>query len=314
MTITHRYRCTPVLYCTLAAILVVSALGSGGATAQSIVTEIIDTAACDRMPDGLSASEWSSIRAAYEANRHTASAVEGGYQARNPGQSWRTNFDGRGFLTTPDAGGWSWGLELVSHGREGAERAVASPTCVEAEGKRVSYQWSESLTEWYVNDQRGLEHGYTVHERPEGIIGETPVPHFQITLAVRGGLVPRVGSNGRDVTFVDANGGGVVNYTGLSVFDADGASVPARFEACFRLGALPARSLERGDPRFGCRRPTRDLQASPSNSNNADTNSHTAQTTAVLQACTVAIHQCNTETGHSRCHRRLRKYFCRFRQ
>ncbi len=33
----------------------------------------------DRVPEGLSASDWSSIRAAYEANRHAAFAVEGGY-------------------------------------------------------------------------------------------------------------------------------------------------------------------------------------------------------------------------------------------
>ena len=57
----------------------------------------------DGVPEGLSASDWSSIRAAYEANRHAAFAVEGGYQVWNPGQQWRTRFDGRGFVTTPAA-------------------------------------------------------------------------------------------------------------------------------------------------------------------------------------------------------------------
>lgn len=84
------------------------------------------------VPEGLSTSDWSSIRAAYEANRHAAFAVEDGYQARNPGQQWRTRFDGRGFVTSPDSGSWSWGLELVSYGRAGTERAVDRPTCVEA--------------------------------------------------------------------------------------------------------------------------------------------------------------------------------------
>jgi len=74
-------------------------------------------------PEGLSASDWAGIRAAYETNRHAAFAVEGGagvspaYVARNPSQQWRTHFDGRGFLTTPEAGGWSWGLELIGYGR-----------------------------------------------------------------------------------------------------------------------------------------------------------------------------------------------------
>ena len=53
---------------------------------------------------GLPTRDWASIRAAYEANRHAAFAVEGGYQARNPGQQWLTRFDGRGFTVQPDAG------------------------------------------------------------------------------------------------------------------------------------------------------------------------------------------------------------------
>ncbi len=64
------------------------------------------------LPDGMSKGDWAGIRAAYEAVRHAAYSVAGGHEARNPGQSWRTHFDGRGFLTRPDAGGWSWGLEL----------------------------------------------------------------------------------------------------------------------------------------------------------------------------------------------------------
>jgi hypothetical protein len=156
------------------------------------------------VPEGLSAADWSSIRAVYEANRHAAFPVEDGYVARNLDQQWRTRFDGRGFVTTPDGGGWSWGLELVRYGRAGEECTSAGPsrarqqagsmgtptnpsrdqeepapsrsrpgqtmlglpTSVEAEGGRVSYRWDETLIEWYVNDPRGLEHGYTVHRRP----------------------------------------------------------------------------------------------------------------------------------------------------
>jgi hypothetical protein len=244
------------------------------------------------VPDGLSASDWSSIRAAYDAGRHAAHAVEVGYQARNPGQQWRTCFDGRGFLTTPDrpttdrasvqgADGWSWGLELVSYGREGAEREVAkrivdsvapvsnrcispgamptsssacsssaclAPSCVGSDGNRVSYEWDDALTEWYVNDPRGLEHGYTVHKRPNPRHSResvSPTPRhsresgnpadsgclLQFTLAVRGDLRTRINNDGRGVTFVDDNGAAVVNYTGLTAYDADGAVVPAWFEA-----------------------------------------------------------------------------------
>jgi hypothetical protein len=66
----------------------------------------------DTLPQGLSATDWSSIREQMQVKRHAALLVEGGHQARNPGQQWQTRFDGRGFTTRPDAGGWEWGLEL----------------------------------------------------------------------------------------------------------------------------------------------------------------------------------------------------------
>ena len=71
----------------------------------------------DQVPEGLAKSDWSSIRAAYEGGRYAAHRQENGtLVARNPGQQWRTEFDGKGFTSTPDAGGWTWGLELTSYG------------------------------------------------------------------------------------------------------------------------------------------------------------------------------------------------------
>lgn len=184
-------------------------------------------------PKGLSDNDWSSIRAAYEANRHAAVVGDGGYEACNPGQQWRTRFDGRGFTVTPSAAdcagespAWSWGLELVSFGRVGAERAVTTPLCVDADGRRVAYEWSDALTEWYINGARGLEHGYTVHARPDA--GSGPL---SLELAVRGELCPRVSENGRDVAFVREGGAAALTYNDLTVFDAGGAAVPAWFEA-----------------------------------------------------------------------------------
>ena len=75
------------------------------------------------MPEGLTAADWSGIQAAYEAGRHAAQPVECGYQACNPGQQWRTRFDGRGFTTRPDEGDWSWGLQLERYGVGGMQAA-----------------------------------------------------------------------------------------------------------------------------------------------------------------------------------------------
>ena len=174
------------------------------------------------LPEGISSDDWSSIRAAYEAGRHAAFADGGEYRVRNPGQQWTTRFDGRGFTTSPDTGAWTWGLELNAYGWGEAIPVAATSGAVTADGQRVSFAWDARLTEWYINDQRGLEHGYTVHARPEDATGA-----LVLDLAIRGELLPVVSQDGRDVRFVDKTGGAVLTYAGLAVFDAKGQSFAA---------------------------------------------------------------------------------------
>ncbi|MEE2888658.1 MAG: hypothetical protein VX951_14610, partial [Planctomycetota bacterium] len=177
-------------------------------------------------PEGLTDGQWTSIRAAYEAGRHAVTKVDGAHQARNPGQGWLTRFEDGGFAVKPDAGAWTWGLELRSYGFVGNEQEVGTPSKVQADGGRMSYRWDALLEEWYLNDTRGLEHGYTLHQRPARKASDAQSP-LAFTLAVRGGLSPQITDNQRGVRFVDPNGGTALTYTGLIAFDADGKDVPA---------------------------------------------------------------------------------------
>lgn len=181
------------------------------------------------IPDGLSARDWTSIRAAHDAEQHAVHEVEGGYQARNPGQQWTTRYDQRGFTVKPDAGDWTWGLELVRYGFADMEQEVTRPECTRAQGRRVAYTWGETLEEWYVNGRRGLEHGFTVHRRPERE-GEGDYRPLVLALAVRGGLRPEVAADGRGAQFVDEKNGVALTYAGLRVFDADGRDLDASLE------------------------------------------------------------------------------------
>jgi len=190
-------------------------------------------------PEGLSPSDWSSLRLAFEAGLRAVQPVGDGYRARHPGQRWTTSFDGRGFSTQPDVGGWIWGLELVCYGWVGAGYAVARPQAVTTEGQRVAYEWDARLSEWYVNERSGLHHGYTLIARPEGAVGP-----LTLVLAVRGGLAPVVSGDGRAVRFVDAEGGVVLSYSGLLVLDADGLTFPARFDVV--AGSLQLRVEDEG--------------------------------------------------------------------
>ncbi|MFN0205802.1 MAG: hypothetical protein ACKVS6_05755, partial [Planctomycetota bacterium] len=91
----------------------------------------------ESIPAGLSNNDWSSIREAYEAGRHSAYPVDGGFRMRNPGQKWNTEFDGRGFLVKPDGGSWSWGLELKSYGVAENVKLLSKTTNVSADGQLV---------------------------------------------------------------------------------------------------------------------------------------------------------------------------------
>jgi len=99
----------------------------------------------DEVPEGLAKSDWSSIRAAYEAGRHAFQPNASGWQARNPGQQWTTQFDKRGFLASPKDGGWQWGLELQSYGFAESQTAIAGTPAVQADGQRLSYQWDANV-------------------------------------------------------------------------------------------------------------------------------------------------------------------------
>src|SRR5204862_1598875 len=98
--------------------------------------------------------------------------------------------------------GWTWGLQLDRYGIAGHERAVTKPMNVSAAGERVAYDWDTTLQEWYVNDARGLEQGFTVRKRTPG---DDDGP-LTFALAVRGDLMPQVDTDGRGVRFVNAGG------------------------------------------------------------------------------------------------------------
>ncbi len=186
----------------------------------------------DQVPEGLAKSDWSSIRAAYEAGRHAFQPIEGGWQARNPGQQWTTKFDRRGFVAQPREGDWQWGLELRSYGFGEQQTAVGGTPAVKAEGQRLSYDWDRTVQEWFHNDQRGLEHGFTVKSRPASAPPLTSHDSpLTFHLGVRGTLSAHVSPDALGVEFHDGAGATVLNYSGLKVWDADGKVLTSRFEA-----------------------------------------------------------------------------------
>ncbi len=231
-------------------------------------------------PAGLSGGDWASIRAAHEAWRHGFVEKEDGtWTARNPGQGWGMEFDGRGFEVKPEGGGWEWGLELRGYGvgpssssnkegekegkREGESESTTPVPGVKGEeggrgarttdgeaasqrlaprvaGNRLTFAHDLVLEEWFINDGRGLEQGWTVKERPVAGAGDGGV--LRLELAVRGGLRPVVSAG--SVAFADAGGAAVLTYGGLKAWDAEGRALAARFAASG--GGIAVEVEERG--------------------------------------------------------------------
>ena len=176
------------------------------------------------LPPGLTVVDWAQIRREYERHRHSAVPDGDGYKARSHRQDWLIRFDGRGFSVQPDEEEWNWGLELVSYGFEGAERAIEGKATITVDKNRVSYARDETVEEWFINDTRGLEHGFTIHRRPDGV-GK----HLRLRLAVRGDLRAEPVDD-HAVRFVNEARANVLNYAGLKVSDANGRTLAGRLD------------------------------------------------------------------------------------
>jgi len=96
----------------------------------------------------------------------------------------------------------------------GSARVSASENRIELDHGR--------LREWFVNEERGLEQGWTIASAPSGV---EPV---WIGLEVGGALGLRIDEGGRSGRFVDAAGEYCLRYTGLTAFDATGRELEAR--------------------------------------------------------------------------------------
>jgi hypothetical protein len=178
----------------------------------------------------------------------------GAYQAPNRAHNLRTYFTSTGIRVisridpTPS---WEWGLTLTRYGYADDLQAV-TPAELVAEGNRIEYQRGD-LTEWYVNDECGLEQGFTLKAPPlpareRGLGGEGLV----LELVLSGDLTPML-TDDSAIEFTtppstsSGQGGGarVLRYADLHAYDATGHVLPAHMSlvplnnaSCFKSHAL----------------------------------------------------------------------------
>ena len=115
-------------------------------------------------------------------------------------------------------------LRLTGYGYGGRLRTPLKAKPV-ASGNRVEYRRGE-LSEWYVNDSRGLEQGFTLARRPGASRDGEPLV---IALAVAGESRPELAAQG-DAVLLRSSKGAVLRYAGLRAWDARGRALAARLQ------------------------------------------------------------------------------------
>ncbi|MFQ5719753.1 MAG: FG-GAP-like repeat-containing protein [Acidobacteriota bacterium] len=155
---------------------------------------------------------------------------DGSWSAPNRAQGLRTTIRESGLEVvsrTRGAEAFRLTLRLTGFGREGVLSPPGSAGIVH-DGERIELRYAR-LTEWYVNERRGLEQAFTLPAPPEG----AAVGPVVLEMAL-GGAGPRakLSEDARSVTFAFALGSGtLLRYAGLAVVDAAGEPVPARLHA-----------------------------------------------------------------------------------
>ena len=157
--------------------------------------------------------------------------VPAAYQAPNRAHNLRTYFTTEGPVLIPrvwagvETPPWRWGLRLTAWGREGALQPVQAAT-LHPDTNRVEYRRGE-VVEWYVNDERGLEQGFTLTAPPESE-ASTDESHVVLEMAFSGSLALKLTAAGDAVELSTSDGQGVVRYGALHALDATGRELPAR--------------------------------------------------------------------------------------
>ncbi len=203
---------------------------------------------------------WSAVQTQIRQDAYAlTSGVEGEgdslYRGHNPAHRFKPTFGPDSLHLTPARSGsvqegapepaaadegpqWTWSLRFTGYGYgsplpgpDGKRlQKVVAPARITAEGNRIEYH-REGITEWYVNDERGLKQGFTLNAPPASAsAGERLV----LELALDTDLVsfvddsPGEGERLQEIDFRLVGGNvAVLRYGELHVADATGRQLPA---------------------------------------------------------------------------------------
>ncbi len=164
-----------------------------------------------------------------ESEYRFSALPDGSWSAPNRAQNVRSFIDESGLRVVPRRIGdesWELGLALTGIGRG---NRLSGRDSVEirqaADGSRLDLV-ADGITEWFVNDDRGLEQGFTIDRRPAGNSSDPLV----VEMSIAGNTTGTVNPSGDSIVFHSDSGKTAVNYGGLFAFDANGRTLDAAFD------------------------------------------------------------------------------------
>ncbi len=213
--------------------------GAAGYSSAHVTPSAIQPAQLEdavSLPNGTSANWWATAqedigRSEYQVTRQDRTFLTGlsaAYQAPNRAHNLRAYFTPTGIRIIPravDSAAWEWGLTLTDYGCEGAVQPVP-PAGLSAQGNRIEYRRG-NLTEWYLNDDRGIEQGFTIAAPPVSTSRGEGAGYLVLEMALTGDLTPSLAEDGLAVELTTEDGMPVLRYGNLYVEDATGRRLPA---------------------------------------------------------------------------------------
>jgi hypothetical protein len=118
---------------------------------------------------------------------------------------------------------WHWQMRIHGYGYGNEIQALPAANLV-SKKNRLEYQ-RDNLIEWYINEQTGLEQGFTLKAPPQPRRTTAPL---RLAMNLDTNLTPQLTPDKQAIAFRNKTGETVFHYDKLHVFDAQQQKIPAQ--------------------------------------------------------------------------------------
>ncbi|MFV2004477.1 MAG: integrin alpha, partial [Gammaproteobacteria bacterium] len=155
------------------------------------------------------------------------------WQAPNRAHDFRTYFTEQGLTVVPRSGtkDWLWSLKLIAYGDELTNSEIKP----EIKDNRIEYSHSVKLKEWYINNEQGLEQGFTLNapaNSNEANKSQATKNNNTLKLSFQlgGSLTATLTNNNQTISLKDKNKQQRFTFGKLKVIDANNKTLKSYFE------------------------------------------------------------------------------------